>query len=576
VAGGYALFWFSTPQFRRQCESLLLPLISEPWNSPEFQNAWRSLKQDVDGMPEADLEPFADALTRAFFVSDNLPDNLALLLLDPTLSALKRCIEFQDDSRMPAVLAKYAGMRGVSSQFTAETMHSIASDAGQSLSDEIAAQMDPDPTTHEKEAHQRYEEAINFLSAHLLKSRFGDRNVAVTREMIDALIPDFISIAAESAEFNPYFGAAICVWVRKLFETFGGQSQEDQLRAAAETERKCLESSLAFETRNKLIWSEFRLLADLAFRELYEWRHIDRAKELAARAVQNGSQLYEKTTRDSKKAELIDRISPLCRFSTDPDLVATWLERARLPLQIQARQCEEVGDLPQAAHLYSQIAFRSFVAAEFAQAARMYNLATFFFDKADYCWRHVDSVDLPAAPGSQYRIFEARGFSAASSARGNQNTASATDQFGDAAQHLHRASRLAWQAGPEANFGSHIFYESAAHFFLAIAEIYQAARAESEQSFVFHCLRSVQIFPKCFSMFRNVFKAYGALLEHALSPETSGLEPIRAHLVSNLYPSPEVLLATAMEIKNAIVHGADPRPHALELAKSFLFIDPRG
>lgn len=527
-------------------------------------------------MPQADLEPFVDALTREFFISDKLPDNLALLLLDPMLSVLKRCVESQDDLRKAAVLAKYAAVRGVSSHFTAETMHSLASDSSQSLSDEIAAQIESDPASHEKEAQQRYEEAIHYLSAHLLQLRFGDRNVRVTRKMIEALIPDFLSIAAESVEFNPYFGAAICVWVRKLFETFGGQSQEDQLRAAAATELICLESSLTFETRNKLIWSEFRSLADLAFRELYEWRHIDRAKELAARAVQSGAHLWERTTRDSKKAELIDRINPLCRFSTDPDLVATWLERARLPLQLQARKCEEVGDLPQAAHLYSQIAFRSFVGAEFAQTARMYHLATFFFDKADYCWRHIDSANSPAASGRHYRIFEARGFSAASSARANQDATSATEQFSDAAQHLHRASRLAWQAGPEANFGSHIFYESAAHFFLAIAEIYEAARAESLQLFVSHCLRSVEILPKCFSMFRNVFKAYGALLEHVLSPERSELEPIRAHLISNLYPSPEILLETAMEIKNAIVRGTDPRPHALELAKSFLFIDPRG
>jgi hypothetical protein len=325
-----------------------------------------------------------------------------------------------------------------------------------------------------------------------------------------------------------------------------------------------------------LIWLEFKSLSDLAFRELYELRRIDRATELAARAVQCGSHLWEGTTSNSKKAELIDRITPLCRFSTDPDLVATWLERARLPLQLQAKECEELGDLPQAAHLYSQIAFRSFVGAEFAQTERLYDLAIFFFDKAHYCRRHIDPFDPLSASESEYRLFEAKGFSAASSARRNHDIASATEQFGDAAQHLHRASCLAFKSEPEANFGSHIFYESAAHFFLAIAYVYQAARADSQQSFASYCLRSSEIFPKCFSMFRNVFKAYGAVLEYVVSSKPSKLEPIRANLIANLYPRPEALLATATGIKKAVIYGDDPRPHTLELAKSLLFIDPRG
>jgi len=573
---GYDVFWLATPHARRQCEELLKPLISEAWNSPGFQSAWRTLKREIDEMPTADIEPFADAMTRELFISDNLSDNLALLLLDPILSALKRFIESNDGVRMAAVLAKYTAMRGVSSQFTAETMYSLASKAEQSLSDELAAQIDSDPTAHEREAQQQFEKAINFLSGQLLQARFGDLKTNVTPRVVEGLIPDFISIATEAAEFNPYFGAAICVWVRKVIQTLGERSHDDQVRAVADAEIKCIESSLAFEKHNKLIWLEFKSLSDLAFRELFELRHIERASDLAARAVKLGSHLWERTTRDSKKAELTDRIAPLCRFSADPDLVATWLERARSPLQLQAKHCEVVGNLPQAAHLYSQIAFRSFVGAEFARTERLYNLATFFFDKADFCRRHIDPVDSLAASGNEYRLFEARGFSAASSARRNQDIASATEQFGDAAQHLHRASRLAWESGPEANFGSHIFYESAAHFFLAIAQVYRAARAESQQSFVFHCLRSSEIFPKCFSMFRNVFKAYGAILEYAVSFEPSGSEPIRVNLIANLYPRPDLLLLTATAIKNAIVCGDDPRPHALELAKSFLFIDPRG
>jgi hypothetical protein len=444
------VFWLMTAVVQGRSGNLLEPLLVEPWGSPNFKDAWRTLKQNIDGMPEADLEPFADALTRALFASKTFPDNLATLLLDPILSALKRSIESPGDARKAAVLAKYQAMRGVSLQFTAETVHAIVSDATQALSDELIVELGPDPLTHEQEAKKCYREAIDFLSGHLIRERFEDGDEPAPKEMLSVLIPEYLSIARESQEFNPYFGTALCAWLRTVMERFNGSVHENQAPAVLAIERDCLNRCLAFESRSKLPWLEFKSLADQAFRALYEWRDIAQAREFAVRALECGTHLWERTTRDSKKAELVDAISPLCRFSGNSDLVAAWLERARQPIQVQAEQFEARGELGQAAHLYSQVAFRTFVAAEFGQATRLYTVATFFFDKAHYCWRRADST----ASASNYRLFEAKGFSTASAARRNLNALSATEQFGDAAQYFDRAKRLAWQTGAMSLFAS--------------------------------------------------------------------------------------------------------------------------
>jgi hypothetical protein len=65
------------------------------------------------------------------------------------------------------------------------------------------------------------------------------------------------------------------------------------------------------------------------------------------------------------------------------------------------------------------------------------------------------------------------------------------------------------------------------------------------------------------------------LLKYAVSSDWSDAVALRNHLIYNLYPSADALLATANRVKNAIGRE-DPRPHTLELAKSLLFIDPRG
>ena len=354
-------------------------------------------------------------------------------------------------------------------------------------------------------------------------------------------------------------------------ERFNENLRKNRMPAVLVIERDCLDRCLAFESRSKLHWIEFKSLADQAFRQLYEWHDIARAQELAARALECGTHLWERTTRDSKKAELVDAISPLCRFSGNPDLVATWLERARQPFQVQAEQFEALGELGQAAHLYSQVAFRTFVAAEFGQATRLYTVATFFFDKAHYCWRHA-GVDASA---SNYKLFEAKGFSTASAARRNHDALSATEQFGDAAQYFDRAKRLAWQTDAMGLFASQNFYDSAAHFFLALSYLYRAANTELVNSFVSHYLHSAEVVTKCFSGFRSVFKSYGELLKYAVSSDWSDAVALRNHLIDNLYPSADALLASADRVKNAIGRQ-DPRPHTLKLAKSLLFIDPRG
>jgi hypothetical protein len=564
------VFWITTAAMQRRCTDLLDPLLTEPWNSPKFQKAWRALKQHVESMPEADLESFGDALSRTLFGLSPLPDNLGTLLLDPILSAFKRSIESPGEARKAAALAKYQAMRGVSLRFTAETVHAIVSDETQSLSEQLFAQLGSDPESHEQEAKKCFDEATQFLSGHVIRERFADEEPPAD-EMVEALVPELLAIARRAQEFNPYFGVTLCAWLQGLMERFDEDRYEREMQDVAAIERDSLACCLTFESRSKLHWLEFKSLADQAFRHIYEWRDVARGRELAARALECGTQLWERTTRNTKKAELVDAISPICRFSGNADLVATWLERARQPIQVQAEHCEAIGDLGQAAHLYSQVAFRTFVAAEFAQATRLYTVATYFFDKAHFCWRHVESTGSK----SNYRLFEARGFSTASAARRNLDIISATEQFGDAAQYFDRAKRMAWETDEMGLFASQNFYDSAAHFFLALSCLYRAASAESADSFLLLCLHSSSVVTKCFSGFRSVFKSYGELLKYCVSPDWSDGEALRVHLIGNLYPWADTLVATAERIKGAIGRE-DPRPHILELAKSLLFIDPRG
>jgi hypothetical protein len=358
------VYWITNATMQRRCQDLLAPLMTEPWNSAKFQNAWRAVNQLVEDMPEGDLESFGDALCRRLFGPSALPDNLGMLLLDPILSTFQRAIESPGDARKGAVLAKYQAMRGVSLRFTAETVHEIVSDGTKSLTEPLIAQLGVDPEIHEQHAKKCFDEAIDFVSGQLIRERFGNEEPPAA-EMIGALIPEIVEVARTAQEFNPYFGAALCAWLRDLMKRLDEDRYENETQEVLAIERECVACGLEFESRSKLHWLEFKSLADQAFRHLYEWRDVVRGRELAARALQCGTQLWERTTRDSKKAELVDAISPLCRFSSNSDLVATWLERARQPLQTQAEQCEAIGELGQAAHFYSQVAFRTFVAAEF-------------------------------------------------------------------------------------------------------------------------------------------------------------------------------------------------------------------
>jgi hypothetical protein len=134
---------------------------------------------------------------------------------------------------------------------------------------------------------------------------------------------------------------------------------------------------------------------------------------------------------------------------------------------------------------------------------------------------------------------------------------------------------MAWETDAMGLFASQNFYDSAAHFFLALSYLYRAANAESADSLRSLCLHSSAVVMKCFSGFYSVFKSYGELLKYCVSPDCADGDAICKHLVGNLYPSPDALLATAERIKSALGRE-DPRPHVLELAKSLLFIDPRG
>lgn len=565
------MFWLVTSNTQSNCQDLLKPLIYEDWESPEFIRGWNRLKQQVEDMPATELEPFVDALAHSLFTSDDVKGNLPMLLLDPLYSALKRLMESSDDSRRSAVAAKYMALRALSSQFMAETMHSLANDDPQSLPDALLGNLETDPAAHEQQAEKEYTKAIGFLCDYLFRTRFSGVSNS-TSVNLDALIPDLISIASDTQAFNPYFGVSLCKGIRNVLQSSGGEQFDDQLSSVTDIELKCVDSILRFQVRSNLSWSELLLRADLAFRELYEFRRVERASEIAALAVECGGRLWEKTTSDAKKAELADRISPLCRFLRDPNLVATWLERARGPLQAQAELSEAYGDLAHAAHYYSQIAFRTFVAAEFAQTARLYLLATFFFDKAHYCWRQCQPAQLTE---NKYRLFEAMGFSAGSSARRSNSTATAVKQFTDAAQYFRQAAALAWERDPKGLFGSINFYDSAAHFFWALAHAYEASLAESQGAFAFHLSRSETALTKCFSGFQNVFKAYSELLKYVLSPEPSDSEPIRASLHFNGYQTADSLVEIGTSIKKEMYNG-DPRPHALALARSLIFIDPRG
>jgi len=562
--------WIINTTMQLRCKEMLGPLMTESWNSAKFQNAWRLLKQHVESMPEEELEAFGDELCRTLFGPNALPDNLGMSLLDPILSAFQRAIEAPDDTRKAAALAKYYAMRGVSLRFAAETVHEIVSDRTKSLTEPSIVRLGADPESHEQEAKKCLDEAIHFLSGQLIRDRFGNKETP-SAEMIGALIPELVEIARKASEYNPYFGAALCVRLRDLIKRFDEDRYEKETQTVLEVERDCVDRGLEFESRSKLQWLEFRCLANQAFRHLYEQRDVARGREFAARALECGTRLWERTTRHAKKAELVDAISPLCRFSGNGDLVATWLERARQPIQTQAEQCEAIGDLGQAAHLYSQVAFRTFVAAEFGQSTRLYTVATYFFDKAHFCWRHVESASLK----DNYRLFEAKGFSTASAARRNLDVLSATEQFGDAAQYFDRAKRMAWEADAMGLFASQNFYDSAAHFFLALSYLYRAANAESAESMRSLCLHSSAVVMKCFTSFHSVFKSYGELLRYCVSPDWADGGAVREHLFRNLYPSPDALVAIAKRIKDALGRE-DPRPHVLELAKSLLFIDPRG
>jgi hypothetical protein len=264
------------------------------------------------------------------------------------------------------------------------------------------------------------------------------------------------------------------------------------------------------------------------------------------------------------------RLFRLARFTGDPGAVEERLALQCAQTHSDADAHFARGAWEEAADAYSTLGYRYFAAADLTASEVLYQLAMYFFEKAEFTRSRLPRDETADPDPHVYRRLEANAFIFAAAARVS-NTLATAELFEDAADQLSQAAGLVFQS-----MCLHTFYNSTAHFFLAQSELIFAARSRAFERCVDHVSRALTAFSQCFSGFRTIYDAYQTLLRAAIRREEEIDEhDVEATLARGGHPAPARPLEIVRECRNA--PDADAFRGSLEaLRLSLVYVNPMG
>jgi hypothetical protein len=352
-------------------------------------------------------------------------------------------------------------------------------------------------------------------------------------------------------------------WVGRQLRQPGRPEPPEALRVRfQDLEERCERRMIEVEDRLGLTAAALDAAERTAYRTMYVLHRPEDARRLAYRCLQTGDRLL--TVPDDTSDERVDLLNRLFKVSRLTGDVTTVMERSeRLQRHVRARglRHERAERWVDAADSYSNLGYRYFTAAEYTGVSRMYQLAVYFFDKADVMRAQAEE------PGPGYRELESEGFVYGASAR-LAGPDTAVELYDRAASAHDRAARMTFQTQ-----GLFHLYRSAGYFFNAHAAL---ARCASATDFS-RCLDLLGEAAECLriDVTQDAFPLYGATVVRLARGEA---DPCTADMVRGLghtlHPDGERVAATARTGATALAEGdlLAFRDAVRELSRLFVFL----
>lgn len=381
------------------------------------------------------------------------------------------------------------------------------------------------------------------------------------------LIPRLLDLVDASLERNVHLGLAVADWVGRQLRQPDRPEPPEALRARAQDlQERCERRMTEVEDRLGLTSAALDAAEEAAYRAMYAQHRPEEARRFADRCLRAGDRLL--TMPDDTSDERLDLLNRLFKVSRLTGDVTTVMERSeRLQRHVRARglRHERAERWVDAADSYSNLGYRYFTAAEYTGVSRMYQLAVYFFDKADVLRARAPEPDTGSQPG--YRFFESEGFVHGASAR-LAEPRTAVELYERAASAHDQAARMAFQSP-----GLFHLYNTAGNFFNASAKL---ARCVSAPDFS-NCLALIGEAAENLRLdvTKDVFPLYGATLVRLVRGEA---DPCTAVMVGGLghtlHPDGEQVAATARTAATALAGGDLPafRDAMQALSRLFIFL----
>lgn len=435
-----------------------------------------------------------------------------------------------------------------------------------------AARNAPDPAAMtEAMADSVVDALISLVAGHALL-RQPDGSVLLHLGLV---VPPLLDVADGSLDRNTHLAMAVADWVSRHLRRPGLPEPPEALWARAhDLEERCDRRMAEVEDRLGLTATALDTAERIAYRTMYDLRRPEDAQRLAHRCLQTGDRLLSALDDISdERLELLNRLYKVSRLTGD---VTTVMERSeRLQRHVRARglrheRAERWGD---AADSYSYLGYRYFTAAEYTGVSRMYQLAVYFFDKADVLRARAPVVESGTGAESGYRQYESEGFVYGASARlaGSDTAAELYDRA--AAAHA-RAAQMTFQSA-----GLFSLYEVAGHFFNAHAVLARCVRSADFPTCLGLLGEAAQNLRSAIGVTRNAFPIYetttGRLARGEANPCTADMVLGLRH---TLHPDAERVAATARTAATALAENDLPgfRDAVRELSSLFVFLHALG
>jgi hypothetical protein len=394
---------------------------------------------------------------------------------------------------------------------------------------------------------------------------------------LGVLVPRLFDLINASLERNTHLALAVADWVGRQLRQPDRPEPPEALRARArDLEERCQRRMTEVEDRLGLTAVALDAAERAAYRTMYVLHRPEDARRLAHRCLQAGDRLLTVPDGTSdQRLDLLNRLFKVSRLTGDVTVVMERSEQLQRHVRARGLRHERAERWVDAADSYSNLAYRYFTAAEYTGVSRMYQLAVYFFDKADVLRaRAPDPVPVTGTgvePG--YRLYESEGFVYGASAR-LAGSVTAAELYERAASAHDRAARMTFQSQ-----GLFSLYKVAGHFFNAHAALTR-------------CIRSAD-FPTCLGLLgeaagnlrsaidvtQSAFPLYEAAVVRLAQGEA---DPCTAAMVRglghNLHPDGERVAVTARTAAATLAEGDLPafRDAVQELSRLFIFLHALG